>query len=106
MFGNTYPMATVRKTFGDGIGDGPLAEYIRWEYRPGERAGVLAALRREGTSPPFRRSSRGWARRFASWLRSEAAPTAIRSVERPHAVRRPLRAAGRFEGGSPRLAVP
>jgi hypothetical protein len=88
MFENTYPIVAIGKAF-DGIGHSPLETYVRWEYRPGERAAVLAALRR-----------------VAPRLRGERAPPATRGATRPHGARRPLRRAARITGGSSRGALP
>jgi hypothetical protein len=86
MFGNTFEIVGLGKTVNDGVGGGALADYVRWEFAPGDRARVLAALK--GEAP-----RRQIVRRVVRALRSRRQAAVRRKAEFArvgHGVRRPL----------------
>jgi hypothetical protein len=97
MYESKYLAFAVGKGLGDGIGIGPLATYVRWEYRPADRSSVLAALSRFRSPRVFRRIA----------FRSRRPSKAVRiNAKRPHGVRRALRLSGNVVTGRTRHAVP
>lgn len=87
MFGNTFEIVGLGKTVNAGVAGGALADYVRWEFAPADRASVLAALKAGGST----RRRIGW--RVVRALRSRrqaGARTKGEFARVGHGVRRPL----------------
>lgn len=87
MFGNTFEIVGFGKKVNDGVAGGALADYVRWEFAPADRASVLAALKGGGST----RRRIGW--RFVRTLRSRRQAAARSKGEFARVgneVRRPL----------------
>jgi len=75
MFGTTYPIFGIETTLSERLRDRGLADYVRWEFAPADRAHVLLSARR-GRRPggPRRRRRPGIGRRLRAWIAARQAP--------------------------------
>jgi len=96
MFGNTFAIVGLGKTVNDGVVGGSLADYVRWEFAPADRANALAALKGGGSTR--RRIGGRIVRAFRSRLQA-AAQTKGEFVREGNEVRRPLRPIEALERG-------
>ena len=88
MFGNTYPIFEHETTLNDRIWDRGLRDYLRWEYRPADRASVILSAR-GGTVLATRRGRtagrRRLLRRVRAWVKTLRAAEGVPALpaERP-----------------------
>jgi len=87
MFGNTFEIVGLGKTVNDGVAGGALADYVRGEFAPADRASGLAALKGGGSS---RRRIGGRIVRALRSRRQAAARARDEFGRVGHGVRRPL----------------
>jgi len=75
MFGTTYPIFGNETILSERLRDRGLADYVRWEFAPADRAHVLLSARRgRRFSGPRRRRRPGIGRRLRAWIAARQAP--------------------------------
>ncbi|HEX9341683.1 MAG TPA: hypothetical protein VF992_11025 [Thermoplasmata archaeon] len=83
MFGTMYPMFVRERALSERVRDRGLADYLRWEYRPADRASVVLLERGGGLLLPRRKPRRrGFVQRIRAWTsRRRALATSTREAE-------------------------